>query len=894
MKTRYLKSGLIVLIAGCGALVSTAGTAETALTGITLFACDANGTVNPALRFNSGPVDAAWDLFVARAGDGPAPSPVWLNKEDNRISIPLAPGTHSFVLYFDSPGLDRFMGLNLFFDGVEATAAISGYVDTQAPDSSSLKANTAGKTHGLPITDIPGAGALSFASGTKGLWTAGISGEPRLTVALTEFAVTPGAEGGPDLVGQTAASPSGAPDFVARFTLAVTEEPRKPMDLIQWLRTQAGMSSFLADSASSEAVSAETAQAIPMPFGFLYGERPSAGLLPTWQISRGSAKLDDSRTSCTVSYKDGRTGLEVRWEGIQYSDFPAVEWVMYFKNNGAQDTPVLSDIQTINTAFSHETASPYRLHHFKGGVAEADAYRPYTTDLAPSTTTSLGGAGGRPSNKDMPFFNLECGAEGIFAAVAWSGQWAARLVRDDKNGLAFIAGQETTHFVLHPGEEVRTPGIVLLFWKGGDWIDAQNLWRRWMMAHGMTRPGGKLPEPMLLASSSRAYEEMQGANEQNQIMFIDRYLEENLGLNYWWMDAGWYPCDGAWYKVGTWEVDTTRFPNGFKPISDHAHANGLKILVWFEPERVTAGRWITLNHPEWVLGGANGGLLNLGEPEVRQWLTDHIDKLLTDNGIDLYRQDFNMDPLPYWQANDPEDRKGISEIRHVTGYLAYWDELLRRHPGMLIDTCASGGRRNDLETLRRAVPLWRSDYAFEPIGHQGMTYGLSFIIPFHGTGTVAHVDAPYYGSGKTPVQPYAFWSNACPSIGCGFDLRIKDLDYDALRRLFRQWRSIAPYYYGDFYPLTEYSVEPGAWMGWQFNAPESGGGFVQAFRRQKSDVLGMQMRLRGLETESAYTVEFFAKGKTEEYTGAQLMLEGLRLYIDEMPGYEVARYQKKP
>jgi len=253
-----------------------------------------------------------------------------------------------------------------------------------------------------------------------------------------------------------------------------------------------------------------------------------------------------------------------------------------------------------------------------------------------------------------------------------------------------------------------------------------------------------------------------------------------------------------------------------------------------------------------------------------------------------------MDPLPYWQANDPEDRKGISEIRHVTGYLAYWDELLRRHPGMLIDTCASGGRRNDLETLRRAVPLWRSDYAFEPIGHQGMTYGLSFIIPFHGTGTVAHVDAPYYGSGKTPVQPYAFWSNACPSIGCGFDLRIKDLDYDALRRLFRQWQSIAPYYYGDFYPLTEYSVDPGAWMGWQFNAPESGGGFVQAFRRQKSDVLGMQMRLRGLEAESAYTVEFFAKGKTEEYTGAQLMLEGLRLYIDEMPGYEVARYQKKP
>ncbi|HQK77450.1 MAG TPA: GH36 C-terminal domain-containing protein, partial [Candidatus Hydrogenedentes bacterium] len=194
----------------------------------------------------------------------------------------------------------------------------------------------------------------------------------------------------------------------------------------------------------------------------------------------------------------------------------------------------------------------------------------------------------------------------------------------------------------------------------------------------------------------------------------------------------------------------------------------------------------------------------------------------------------------------------------------------------------------------RAVPLWRSDYAYEPIGHQGMTYGLSFIVPYHGTGTVAHVDAPYYGAGRTPVQPYAFWSNACPSVVCGFDLRIRDLDYEALRTLFRQWRSIAPYYYGDFYPLTGYSVDPAAWMGWQFNAPETGGGFVQAFRRQKSDVLGMQLRLRGLKPESQYTVEFFSQGKTEECTGAQLMNEGLKVYIAEMPGYEVARYELKP
>ena len=90
----------------------------------------------------------------------------------------------------------------------------------------------------------------------------------------------------------------------------------------------------------------------------------------------------------------------------------------------------------------------------------------------------------------------------------------------------------------------------------------------------------------------------------------------------------------------------------------------------------------------------------------------------------------------------PDDRQGITEIRHVEGYLAYWDELRRRHPGLLIDSCASGGRRNDLETLRRAVPLLRSDFqgpqnpssAEMMVGNQGHTYGLSFWVPYYGTG----------------------------------------------------------------------------------------------------------------------------------------------------------------
>src|SRR5208283_5148942 len=117
-------------------------------------------------------------------------------------------------------------------------------------------------------------------------------------------------------------------------------------------------------------------------------------------------------------------------------------------------------------------------------------------------------------------------------------------------------------------------------------------------------------------------------------------------------------------------------------------------------------------------------LLFLGNPEAWHWLVEHVSQMIQSQGIDTYRQDFNFEPLTLWQSNDTPDRAGITEIEHVEGYLAYFDELHKRFPNILIDTCASGGRRDDLETLRRAVPLWRSDFAYEPVGMQMQTYGM--------------------------------------------------------------------------------------------------------------------------------------------------------------------------
>ena len=616
------------------------------------------------------------------------------------------------------------------------------------------------------------------------------------------------------------------------------------------------------------------------PFSFTCGESPSAELLKTWTLKRESRKVDEARTRHTLTWTDPKTGLLVRCVAVEYGDFPTVEWTLYFKNTGAADTPILADIQALDTRLERKGDGEFVLHHQTGSPCAANDYQPFEAPLGPKAEKRIAAAGGRPTNSDLPYFNVALPGEGVIIVIGWPGQWAARFARDEAKGLRVRAGQELTHFKLLPGEEVRTPLVVLQFWKG-DRLRSQNVWRRWMIAHNLPRPGGRLPPPQMPACSSHQFGEMIGANTENQKLFIDRYLQEGLKLDYWWMDAGWYWNKTGWPNTGTWEVDTKRFPGGLRVISDHAHSKGVKIIVWFEPERVTAGTWLAENRPEWVLGGKGGGLLNLGDPEARRWLTDHVDKLLTEQGIDLYRQDFNMDPLGHWRANDAKDRQGITEIRHVEGYLAYWDELRRRHPDMLIDSCASGGRRNDLETLRRAVPLLRSDYIMEPVGNQCHTYGISFWMPFHGTGG---------GSGATSA--YMLRSIMCLNFTACFDVRRKDLDYDLIRRLTRQWREFAPCYYGDYYPLTPYSLENTVWMAWQFDRPDQGEGLVQAFRRAGSLYESARFKLAGLEADARYTLTNLDAPGTTEMTGRELTQKGLAIEIRDQPGSAIIVYKR--
>ncbi len=617
------------------------------------------------------------------------------------------------------------------------------------------------------------------------------------------------------------------------------------------------------------------------PFSLTIDGRPWFASLKDWRRTYVARALDDERTEHTLTFADPQTKLVVRCVAIAYHDFPTVEWTVHVRNTGQEDSPLLTRILPLDVQFARSPGAEFVLHHQTGSPSEARDYQPFATELRPGESKRIAAAGGRPTNSDLPYFNIQWGTRGVIAVVGWPGQWAAEFGRDADRVLEVRAGQETTHLRLHPDEEIRTPLVVLQFWQG-DRIRAQNIWRRWMIAHNLPRPGGRLPPVQLAACSSHQFGEMIQANSDNQKLFIDRYLEEGLKLDYWWMDAGWYWNQSGWANVGTWEVDTNRFPGGLRPICDHAHAQGVKTIVWFEPERVTPGTALYEGHPEWLLGSGGGTkLLNLGNPEACQWITDHVDRLLTEQAIDLYRQDFNIDPLEFWRSGDTAERQGITEIRYVEGYLRYWDELRRRHPDMLIDSCASGGRRNDLETMRRAVPLLRSDYIMEPVGNQCHTYGMSFWYPYSGTGT---------GSGE--LSPYLLRSVMCPHFTACFDVRRTDLDYAMLRRVMGQWREVAEYFLGDYYPLTPYSLENDVWIAWQFDCPEQGAGLVQAFRRGDSVYESARFRLRGLEPDAVYTVRNLDEPGSVTMAGRELAEPGLSIAIDQQPGSVMIIYQR--
>lgn len=656
-----------------------------------------------------------------------------------------------------------------------------------------------------------------------------------------------------------------APDKASNTTRAKPTAP-KPADLFQ---SQTWSKRFFS-------------RATDLPISFVLDGKAIHGIPKEWHPVVNKRHIDNKRSETVFEGTNPKTGLHIRVECTEYHDYPVMEWVAWFTNKGQESTPIIRDILALDGTFQGSAPS---LYSNNGDFYSEKGYTPQVKPLGAGDSVGFAPNGGRPSDGAFPYYRIMFDKWGLSLAIGWPAQWAVRF-DGLAEGVHVRAGQEKTNMRLNPGERIRTPRMTVLSWSG-DASRAVNLWRRWYLAHILPRHNGQPIKPLLAVAGTDEGEEFTAATEENQIRYIDKFKRLGFNFDVWWIDAGWYPCAGHWPNTGTWKPDPKRFPNGLKPVSDEAARNGADLLVWFEPERVRPGTELSTEHPEWLLRlkDKDNSLLNLGNSQCREWLTDHVCRMIKDNGIKIYRQDFNFEPLEYWRKNEPEDRQGMNENLHVQGYLQYWDNLRARNPGLWIDSCASGGRRNDLETMRRSVPLHYSDYGYgyHPVKlsfHQSLFEWLPY---FKETTLSWDLSGPMRFNKQ--VDSYSYHCAMAPMLALGLDIRRDDYNYALAKKMIAIWRRASDLIlYGDYYPHTPFHRSADQWVAWQFDSPEKGRGFVQGIRLPAAKEATFTIHPKEIDPNAMYLFENDETGETRSIAGKDLIQTGFTFALPPRSG----------
>ena len=656
-------------------------------------------------------------------------------------------------------------------------------------------------------------------------------------------------------------------------------------------------------------LSGKTRFADATPFSFTYGGKPSSELLPQWKKTVSDAQNERGEAVKVITYLDPQTGLEVECEALCFTEYPAVDWVLRFRNTGKQNTPIIEDILPLDLTVRTAANSKVLLRHSRGSAYRPDDFQPFDEPIPCESRKTIAPTGGRSSNEWFPFFNLTCENEGAVVAIGWSGQWQFQAIRGGDGSAALKAGQQTTHFTLQPGESVRSPRILLIRWQD-DPLRGHNFCRALIYNHYTPLYKGKKPLPHTQCNSWFPVGDDGGlANEQNQKELLRAYAP--LGIEFLVMDAGWYGVGSNWGdNVGYWTPRKDTFPDGIQPVGDVSREVGLPFGMWFEPERVCAGSWLDTAHPDWCITVDNGNrLLNLGLPAAQDWFVEMVSAYITNVPLGYFRLDFNIDPLRFWQSLDAPDRQGMAEIRYIEGLYRILDTLRKRHPAVYFEGCASGGRRIDIESLARCHTYWRSDLYFNKPANQQMIHGASLYLPGN------YINTPL---AELTENPYALRSTFGGAVCLAWDPRPETFNAHLRQLLVSSWNPAAKYAYqdlntpfdpalakrtverfkevrrlglGDFYPLLPYTTEPKQWMAYQFHRDDLGRGMALFFRRGGA-YSAADVRLRGIDPNKTYSVTFVDSFQTKTMSGKELA-EPISVAVPETPGSAMILYQQQ-
>ena len=573
--------------------------------------------------------------------------------------------------------------------------------------------------------------------------------------------------------------------------------------------------------------------------------------------------------------------------------FDAYEWVNHLENVSDENTRVISDLWDVDVSlpWTHEeprAATPWQpdrskhtiIHSTRGSTSGPSDFSDAERIIFPGQNATYSSVGGRSSDGTAPYFNIHKNGKGIIVALGWTGQWKAyfELGTDSVTVKAKI---EDTEFYLMPKESFRTLSVTVMRYEGTV-ADGQNLWRRLMKqeySETLTRVGN-LP----------VCANFWGGLESSEIIErVNKFKEAEVPYTFTWIDAGWGGQEtlptfdeftGDWYeRVGDWRISPIVHPNGMVDVARAIHDAGYKFILWFEPERARENTAIVNEHPEYFLSGGDvNRLLNMGNPDAYAYIKNAVFGVIRRLNIDCYRQDFNFSPLPFWRNNDTENRRGITEILHINALYRFFDEMLEEFPTLIIDNCASGGRRLDLEMMKRSFPLWRSD-AQCPANPTPETTQLN---------TVNFSNwLPYTGSGCGRVyDTYLCRSSYSSGMGSNFGFSKHDVFYDDPEKLvwikerIAELLSIRKFFEGDMYMLTPPTYDAVSWSTTEWLIPETNEGMLQIFKREFSPYDVATFKLYGIKSDKTYVFTDL-DGGSFEVSGAELNEKGLSLHIEE-------------
>ena len=290
--------------------------------------------------------------------------------------------------------------------------------------------------------------------------------------------------------------------------------------------------------------------------------------------------------------------------------------------------------------------------------------------------------------------------------VAWSGDHRMTAVRTPSADRYLTGGE-----LLLPGEGLLAPGQSYSSpWVVGSWGDGLDELAGRFHDELRARPGHpSSPRPVTLNTWEAVYFDH---HLPRLTELADRGAE--LGVERFVLDDGWFLArrdDTA--GLGDWYVDPAVWPEGLHPLVDHVRARGMEFGLWVEPEMVNPDSDLAREHPDWILKPANRWpvparqqqVIDLAHPDAYAYILERLDAILAEYDIAYLKWDHNRDLLE--ALSQQTGRAGV----HATTAALYrlLDELRSRHPGVEIESCASGGARVDLGILERTDRIWTSD-----------------------------------------------------------------------------------------------------------------------------------------------------------------------------------------